>query len=160
MTAGYKKSVPETVSIRSRRRRVDSTAEKKLWPVGTTRESMNLAVSILLVLVGVSIIGYWIFYVLRGHLPQGLKTIESGGYIAFHILAEMITAILCIIGGVWLARNERVGPLIALLGSGMLLYTCINGLAWKEVRSKPLMSLLFIPPAVIAVLSAVYLILF
>ena len=121
---------------------------------------MNLAISILLTLVGVMIIGYWIVYFLKGHLAQGFRTIELDGYIAFHILAEIITAVLCVIGGVRLALDLNAGNLIALLGSGMLLYTSINGLAWKEVKTRPMMSLLFIPPAIIAILSAIYLILF
>ena len=121
---------------------------------------MNLAISILLILVGVMIIGYWIVYSARGHLSEGFCTVESGGYIAFHILAEIITAILCVIGGIWLVSSLKWGNLITLFGSGMLLYTSINGLAWKEVKNRPVMSLLFIPPAIIAILSAFYLILF
>ncbi len=119
---------------------------------------MGLAVSILLVLVGALIIGYWVLYVRGGHLPRGIRTVESGGYIAFHIAAEVITAILCIVGGIWLTQST--GRLIALLGAGMLLYTSINSLAWGEVKTKPIMSLMFIPPAIVAVLAAVYLILY
>ncbi len=121
---------------------------------------MNLTIGVLLILVGVMIIGYWIVYFLIGHLSQGLRTLESGGYIAFHILAEIITAIVCIMGGAWLVLNKNGGNLIALLGSDMLLYTSINGLAWKEVKIKPLVSLLFIPPALLAIFIALYLILF
>lgn len=124
------------------------------------RETMEIAIGTLLVLVGVLIIGYWILYAIRGQLKQGFRTVESGGYIAFHILAEVITAILCILGGVQLALSLKIGTLTALLGSGMLLYTSINGLAWKEVKERPRTSLLFIPPAVIAVLTAVYLIVY
>jgi hypothetical protein len=120
---------------------------------------MNLTISTLLILIGVSIIAYWLLYILQGHLPQGIRSIDSGGYFAFHILAEIITAIACILGGVGLVQHLRWGNLTALAGSGMLLFTSINGLAWKEVRSKPVLSLLFIPPAIIAIFIIIYLIL-
>ncbi len=118
---------------------------------------MGLAVSILLIVVGALIVGYWALYVLRGHLPHGVRTVESGGYIAFHIGVEIITAILCLLGGIRLALDgDRP---IALLGAGMLLYASINGLAWAEVRKRPVMSILFIPPAIVAIISAAYLVL-
>ncbi len=117
---------------------------------------MGLAVSILLTVVGALIVGYWALYVLRGHLPHGVRTVESGGYIVFHIGVEIIAAILCVVGGIRLAlEGERP---IALLGTGMLLYASINGLAWGEVRKRPVMSLLFIPPTIVAIMSAAYLI--
>ncbi len=82
---------------------------------------MILIITILLILVGVSIIAYWVVYILQDRLPLGIRTLESGGYITFHILAEIITAVLCILGGVALVLNSKSGHLIALLGSGMLL---------------------------------------
>ncbi len=121
---------------------------------------MVVTIGILLIIVGAAIIGYWIIFALKGHLPQGLRTVESGGYISFHILAEITTAIICIIGGIWLVLTLQSGNLVAIFGSGMLLYTSINGLAWKEVKNKPMMFLLFLPPAIVAILSAVFLILF
>ncbi len=74
---------------------------------------MSQTISILLTLVGIMIISYWIVYFLMGHLSQGLRTIESGGYFAFHILAEIITAILCVIGGVWMVLSLNEGNLIS-----------------------------------------------
>ncbi len=118
---------------------------------------MGLAVSILLIIVGVLIVGYWVLFAVGGHLRQGIRTLESGGFIIFHIAAEIVTAALCIAGGMSLIGNR--GELVALLGVGMLLYTSINGLAWKEVRTRPVLSLMFIAPAIVSVLAAVYLML-
>ncbi|MFC2033835.1 hypothetical protein ACFLTT_00320 [Chloroflexota bacterium] len=61
-------------------------------------------------------------------------------------------------GGLALILDQSWGFPVALFASGMLAYTGINSLAWKEVRNKPLLSLMFIVPSVIAIVSGVYLI--
>ena len=91
-------------------------------------------------------------------MPQGIRTLESGGYLAFHITAESLTGVLCLIGGIAYALDKNWSYPITLLAAGMLLYTSINSLAWKEVKNKPQISLMFIVPAVITAVSIVYLI--
>ena len=120
---------------------------------------MNTALGILLAVVGAGMIGFWAVYVLKGGLTQGIRTLENGGFIAFHITAEVLTGILCIAGGTTLALSISLGIRVALLACGMLLYTSINSLAWKEVKNRPAVSVMFIVPAVIALLSIVYLLL-
>jgi len=61
-------------------------------------------------------------------------------------------------GGLALASGQAWANPVALFASGMLAYTGVNSLAWKEVRNKPVFSLVFIGPTVIAIVSAVYLI--
>jgi hypothetical protein len=104
-------------------------------------------------------IGFWAVHILKGGLPRGIRTLESGGYISFHITAELLTGILCLIGGIALTFESSWGMPVALFSSGMLLYTSINSLAWKEVRNKPVLSLMFIFPAIISIMSIVYLLL-
>jgi hypothetical protein len=119
---------------------------------------MDLTVGILLTIVGVGMIGFWFVHILSGRMPDGIRTLESGGYIAFHISIEVITGMLCLTGGLALAICQTWANPIALFASGMLAYTGVNSLAWKEVRNRPLLSLMFIVPTVIAIISAVYLI--
>ena len=119
---------------------------------------MDLTVGILLTIVGVGMIGFWLVHILNGGMPDGIRTLESGGYIAFHISIELITGILCLTGGLALAICQAWANPIALFASGLLAYTGVNSLAWKEVRNKPLLSLMFVIPTVIAITSAVHLI--
>ena len=119
---------------------------------------MSLAVGILLIIVGLGMVLFWVHHMATGGLPQGIRTLESGGYIAFHITAELITGILCIFGGLALMLTLTCGVPVALFASGMLAYTGINSLAWKEVRNKPLLSVMFLVPTVIAIFSGVYLV--
>ena len=118
---------------------------------------MNLAVGILLAIVGLGMIGFWAIHIRNGGLPQGLRTLESGGYIAFHVTAETLTGILCLLAGIAVAMDVQWGYPVGLGASGMLLYTGINSLAWKEVRNKPAFSIMFIVPTLIAVFSIIYL---
>ena len=119
---------------------------------------MELAIGILLAVVGVGMIGFWASHIVSGGMPQGIRTLESGGFIIFHITVELTTGILCILGGLALALGIECGPPVALFASGMLAYTGINSLAWGEVRNKPLLGLMFIVPAVIAIFSGIYLV--
>ncbi len=119
---------------------------------------MDLTVGILLAVTGAGMIGFWVVHIITGGMPQGIKTLESGGFIAFHISIETITGILCLTGGLALASGQAWANPVALFASGMLAYTGVNSLAWKEVRNKPVFSLMFILPTVIAIVSAVYLI--
>ena len=118
---------------------------------------MHLPVGILLAIVGLGMLGFWIVHIRNGGLPDGLRSLESGGFIAFHIGAESLTGISCLVGGIALAMALPWGKVLALLACGMLLYTSINSLAWKEVRNKPSVSMMFIVPAVIAVIGIIYL---
>ena len=119
---------------------------------------MDLAIGILLAIVGLGMIGFWARHVATGGLPQCIKTLESGGYIAFHITAELITGIICVAGGLAVALAFEWGLPVGLFASGMLAYTSINSLAWKEVKNKPALSVMFVVPAIIAIVSGVYLI--
>jgi len=119
---------------------------------------MDLVVGILLTIVGLGMIGFWAQHMASGGMPQGIRTLESDGFIAFHITVELLTGILCMVGGLAVALNSEWGLPVGLFASGMLAYTGINSLAWKEVKNKPVLSLMFIVPTVIAVVSGVYLI--
>ena len=119
---------------------------------------MILIIGILLLLIGLGMIGFWVLHISKGGLLQGIRTLESGGYIAFHITAEFITAILLVLGGLALTLSIKCGAPVALFASGMLAYTGMNSLAWREVKNKPLLSVMFVVPLVIAIISGVYLI--
>ena len=118
---------------------------------------MNYIIGILLSIVGIGMLGFWLIHITKGGLPQGIRTLENGGHIAFHISIELLTGIVCLVSGTTICLETAWAVPVGLLSCGMLLYTSINSLAWKEVREKPVISLMFVVPAIIAVLSIVYL---
>lgn len=121
---------------------------------------MILTAGILLAVTGIGMIGFWAQHIARGGLPEGVKTTESGGYIIFHVIIELVTGSLCVIGGMALIFGIYWRLPAALIAAGMLFYACVNSLAWKEVRHRPVLSLMFIISAAIAIYTAVCSILF
>lgn len=73
------------------------------------------------IFMGISMIGMWIMFYVTNQIPElEFKPIET----SMHITAEIVTAVLLIIGGVSLF-NKKWGYEIYLLSMGMLLYTLI-----------------------------------
>ena len=76
------------------------------------------------VLIGVGMLGFWIFAVATRRVSE----IESGGVeIRFHIAAEVATGLVLIVGGLAVLTDEDAPSTIFLsaFGLGMLAYTLI-----------------------------------
>lgn len=72
------------------------------------------------IVVGVLMIGQWTFSILAGSVPE----FQSAPWeIAFHLAAEMSTAIMLIAGGVAALRSIGWGKQVLLLGLGMVIYS-------------------------------------
>ena len=74
------------------------------------------------IIVGASMIGMWtVFYVIGG-IPE-INT--EPAKITMHLIAEFVTAIALILGGIGLISNRKWGFQTYLLSMGMLMYTLI-----------------------------------
>lgn len=72
--------------------------------------------------IGILMIGMWSMFILTGQVPEiATKPVE----IMLHLLAEFITAILLIGGGIGLLKKIKIGYNLNLVALGMLLYTLI-----------------------------------
>ena len=118
---------------------------------------MDSVIGMLLMIVGIGMITFWVLHIMSGKMTQGIMTLENGGFIAFHITAELITGIFCILGGLGVALSWNSGYFIPVFACGMLAYTSLNSLAWSEIRNKPVLSAMFIVPLLIAIGSGIYL---
>ena len=78
--------------------------------------------SIFAMVVGVGMIGQWLFFLATGQVPE-LKTEPLR--IHFHLAAEFATAIALLIGGIALLTDRSWARWFYLLAVGMLLYTVI-----------------------------------
>lgn len=74
------------------------------------------------IIIGIGMIGQWGVSYAKKQIPE-LKTEPIR--IWFHIVAEMVTAILLIIGGTGLIAQLEWGTYIFLISMGMLFYTAI-----------------------------------
>jgi hypothetical protein len=78
--------------------------------------------SIFALVVGVGIIGQWLFFLATDQVPE--LTTEPLR-IRFHLAAEFATAIALLGGGIALLTGQAWGRWFYLLAAGMLLYTLI-----------------------------------
>jgi|GEM_PF-4429020 len=80
---------------------------------------------LLLRMVGVGLLAVWpVRWALEG-LPDTLLAVEGGGAWPLHLLAETITAALCLWAAI--SRGHRLVRPAALLALGALGYSCMNG---------------------------------
>jgi hypothetical protein len=73
--------------------------------------------------IGTLIILQWIFFLATGSIPQ----LETAPWeIGFHISAEMILALVLLIGGIATLKAWRWGEKVLLVALGMAIYSEIN----------------------------------
>ena len=72
------------------------------------------------ILVGALMIAQWIFSILAGGVPE-FQT--APWEIAFHLAAEMATALVLIVGGIAGLRSITWSKQMLLLGLGMVIYS-------------------------------------
>lgn len=75
------------------------------------------------VLVGVSMLGIWTMLLSTGQVPE---LVTSPVSIAFHLVAEIATALMLIAAGLGYYHNRAWGERVMLISLGMLLYTVVN----------------------------------
>jgi hypothetical protein len=99
--------------------------------------------AIFAIITGILMIAQWIYSLVTRQVPEwATKPAE----ILLHILAEGVTALLLIIGGLALLGQSLLGYPLTLLALGMLLYTLINSSGYFVQRRN------WIPAAMFAIL--------
>ncbi len=83
----------------------------------------NKVASVFSIFIGIGIIGMWIVFYTTGNIPE---LVTEPVRISMHILAEVITAIMLIIGGIVILTGVKWGKEIYFLSMGMLIYTLIQ----------------------------------
>ena len=78
--------------------------------------------SVFALVVGVSMIGQWLLFLLTGQVPE-LETEPLR--IRFHLAAEFVTAIALLVSACGLLTHQVWGRWFYLLAVGMLVYTLI-----------------------------------
>ena len=117
---------------------------------------MHLTVGILLALMSTGMAAFWILRTVSGGLQQGLRTLDRDNYIILHIVAELLTAVLCLAAGSAMIMQLAWGTYLGLVASGALGYSGINSLAWG-LKNSPVLSLIFAAATAVAFISGIYL---
>lgn len=74
------------------------------------------------IIVGIGMIGQWTFSLISKQVPE---IQDEPIRIAFHIAAEMATALCLIVAGIGLIAAQHWGAHVFLVAVGMLFYTAI-----------------------------------
>jgi len=84
---------------------------------------IELIASIYIILIGIAMISMWFFLLIKRKVPD-LKTKPT--QIFFHLIAEFLTSIMLIIGGIGYLMNQPWGVAIFFIAIGMAIYSTIN----------------------------------
>jgi len=101
------------------------------------------------IFVGISIIGVWTMLYVTGSIPE-LNTEPIR--IWMHLIAEMTTGIVLILGAYGLLRNKRWGYNTYLISMGMLIYTLIISPGYYAEKGNYLFVSIFIIMAFLAII--------
>ena len=102
------------------------------------------------VFIGVIMIVQWTMLLITRQVPE----VNSEPYrILFHIVGEMITAILLIISGAALLFDVSWGTTLFFVGMGMLLYTVIVSPGYYAQKGEWRMVLIFSVILILSILS-------
>lgn len=96
--------------------------------------------------LGISVIGMWAMILLTGNIAEG-KT-----EISYHLISEFMMAVVCICAGVTILQGKKLGPSLALIGHGMVIYSVLNAAGYYGQRGQTGMTVMFIGLLVISFL--------
>ncbi len=84
---------------------------------------IELIASMYTILIGIAMLFMWFLLLIKREVPE-LTTKPTQIY--FHLLAEFVTSIILIIGGIGLIMNQSWGVAIFFISIGMAIYSTIN----------------------------------
>ena len=79
---------------------------------------------------GAGMMRYWLGWLRRGNLKQGLRTVEGDSYIALHVAAEVLTGLASVVAAIGLVTGRAWASIAAAFALGMVAYATINALGW------------------------------
>jgi len=85
------------------------------------------------ILVGLLLLGQWVFSLASGRVPE-LETAPLA--IGFHLAAEILTALALILSGLALLKKRPWGRTLFFVAGGMVLYSVINSPGYFAQRGQ------------------------
>ena len=79
---------------------------------------------------GAGIIRYWVGWLRKGNLKEGLRTVEGDSYIALHVAAEVLMGLASVVAAIGLATGRAWATIAGAFALGMVAYSTINALGW------------------------------
>ncbi len=103
---------------------------------------IELIASIYIIIIGIAMLSMWIFLLGKREVPE-LTTKPTQIY--FHLVAELLTSIALIIGGIGLIMNQTWGVAIFFIAIGMAIYSTINAAGfYGQLKDWPMFIILIV----------------
>lgn len=103
---------------------------------------IELIASIYIIIIGISMLCMWIFLLGKREVPE-LTTKPTQIY--FHLVAELLTSIALIIGGIGLIMNQFWGVALFFISIGMAIYSTINAAGfYGQLKDWPMFIILVV----------------
>ena len=102
------------------------------------------------IIVGLGMIGFLIYSLVKQEVPE---LYSEPIIMAFHLLAELVTGITLIIGGIVLLMGLRWGLAVYLLAAGALLYSATNSAGYFIQQRKWPLAIVFAVILILALIS-------
>lgn len=90
------------------------------------------------IFIGIAVIAMWTIILSTQNLSEG--KIE----LSFHLLSELIMALLCLFSGMLILRNNPAGKYLSILGLGMVIYSVLNAAGYYGESNEIRMMIMFI----------------
>jgi hypothetical protein len=92
--------------------------------------SRSRALAGFLGLTGAGMVRYWVRWLRRGNLREGLQTVEGDSYVALHVAAEVLAGLMSVVAAIGLATGRAWATVAAAFALGMVAYSSISALGW------------------------------
>jgi len=103
---------------------------------------IELVASIYIIIIGIAMLSMWIFLLGKREVPE-LTTKPTQIY--FHLVAELLTSIALIIGGIGLIMNQSWGVALFFISIGMAIYSTINAAGfYGQLKDWPMFIVLIV----------------
>lgn len=113
---------------------------------------IELIASIYIIIIGVAMLCMWVFLLGKREVPE-LNTKPT--QIFFHLVAELLTAIMLIIGGIGLLLNQPWGVALFFIAIGMAIYSTINAAGfYGQLKDWPMFIVLLVFTFVSLIIAA------
>ncbi|MCW4033131.1 MAG: hypothetical protein NWF08_07035 [Candidatus Bathyarchaeota archaeon] len=103
---------------------------------------IELIASIYIIIIGTAMLCMWIFLLGKREVPE-LRTKPT--QIFFHLVAELLTSITLILGGVGLFMDQPWGVALFFIAIGMAIYSTINAAGfYGQLKDWPMFIVLLV----------------
>ncbi|MFW9821994.1 MAG: hypothetical protein ACFFE4_03620 [Candidatus Thorarchaeota archaeon] len=103
---------------------------------------IELVASIYIIIIGIAMLCMWVFLLGKREVPE-LSTKPTQIY--FHLIAELLTSILLITGGIGLIMSQPWGFALFFISIGMAIYSTINAAGfYGQLKDWPMFIILIV----------------